>query len=147
MKNKVVSFSSHAKVRNAERRAKVLKGIDRKKIQEYHKEFVEPTIRHMSLLQRFLVDEYLMDILFVFFILGVDASRLCMGGENQEAILERTFQRNLDKIPQVASRMELNQYIDDWDLYGVYLLAESIAEKWVHEGIEYGIKQRKMRLL
>jgi hypothetical protein len=101
----------------------------------------------MTLLQRFLVDGFFMDVLFLYFVLGVNASRRCMLGEDQDEILEKTIEYNLYKIPAMATQINLHQYIEDWELHGIFVLAEEIAATWLLEGIRYGIKQRKMRLL
>lgn len=147
VKDNVISLTNYAKIRNEERRIKFLKGIDRKKIQTYYKEFITPSISHMTLLQRFIVDGFCMDVLFLYFVLGVDASRRCMMGEDKDEVVEKTFEQNLQKLPAMATQMNLHQYIEDWELHGVFVLAEEIAATWLLEGIQYGIKQRKMRLL
>lgn len=147
VKDNVVSLTNYAKIRNEEKRIKFLKGIDRKKIQTYYKDYIVPSISHMTLLQRFLVDGFFMDVVFLYFVLGVDASRRCMLGEDQDDVLEKTLEFNLYKIPSLATQANLHQYIEDWELHGVFVLAEEIAATWLLEGIQYGIKQRKMRLL
>jgi hypothetical protein len=147
VKDNVVSLTNYAKIRNEEKRIKSLKGIDRQKIQAFYREFITPSISHMSLLQRFLVEGFFMDILFLYFVLGVDASRRCMMGESEEDVLEKTMKYNFHKIPDLARQMNLHRYIDELELHGIFILAEEIAMTWLLDGIRYGVKQRKLRLL
>ncbi|MED0738187.1 DUF2521 family protein [Aneurinibacillus thermoaerophilus] len=147
MDSNIVSFEERARIRNENMRKKIKDGIDIQEVRRYYYNTVEVSIRHLPLLQRYLVEEYLAEIIYEFFFQGVAASKLYKAGRTAEEIERSYSQQHLLSIYTLANDFNLMSRLGEWDFYSVSIIAEDLAAKWFRHGLVYGKKQRKLRLL
>jgi hypothetical protein len=146
MENNILSFAEHARVRGDSIRRKVMEGIDLEEVHRYYNTIIDVSIRHLTLLQRYLVEEYLAEIISEFFFRGVEASKQYKAGRTTSEI-EQSCVRDFGKVYALAHEFRLSRHLGEWDLYSVSIMAEDLAGKWFHNGLAYGKRQRKLRLL
>ncbi|MED0673316.1 DUF2521 family protein [Aneurinibacillus aneurinilyticus] len=147
MENNIVSFEKYARTRDESIRKRVMNGIDRKEVHEYYASVIHVSIRHLTLLQRYLIEEYLTEIICEFFFRGVDASKQYEAGRTTEEIEHSYTKEHFSTIYSLANEYRLSRHIGEWDVYSVFIIAEDVALKWFRNGLSYGKKQRKLRLL
>lgn len=147
MENNIISFETHVRAREEMMREKLISGIDRKEVHDYYKNVIHASIDHLTRLQRYLVEEYLAEIITSFFVHGVDASREYGLGRTEEEIERDAMKRLFASVYTLLGNYRLSRYLNEWDLYSVSILAEDLAGRWFRSGLAYGRKQRKLRLL
>jgi hypothetical protein len=147
MENNIIWFEEYAQIRDNYNRCKAMKGIDREEVHSYYKTIIQVSICHLTSLQRYLIEEYMAEIISEFFFRGVEASRQCKTGRTIEEI-ERSYTKDhLPKIYSLANDHRLSRHIGEWDFYSISIIAEDAALKWFRSGLAYGRKQRKLKLL
>ncbi|BAU26067.1 hypothetical protein DFP93_13062 [Aneurinibacillus soli] len=147
MENNIVSFETHVRAREKMMREKLLSGIDRREVYQYYENVIRASIEHLTLLQRYIVEEYLAEIITSFFIHGVDASREYELGRTDKEIERAAMKRLFASIYSLSGDYRLSRHLNEWDLYSISVLAEDLAGRWFQHGLAYGRKQRKLRLL
>ncbi len=147
MENNIVSFQKIADSRNQVLQQKALYGIDSKELNKYYDTVVRDSIQHYSILQKYLAEEYLGETVIDSFTMGIRASKLRLDGKNMEDI-EKVYLCDLRSLLTDLSRKhQLYQYLRDWDVYSLSIMAEDLSGKWFRKGVLYGEKQRKMKLM
>ncbi|GAB7387256.1 hypothetical protein BSNK01_10920 [Bacillaceae bacterium] len=147
MERKVVSFSSYAQLRRARLKEKVLHGIDYEELAGYYERVIKDCIRHLSFLQRFIVEECLYEVVTETFMLGTEASRALLSGKSEREMVE-AFSRELEQLVQrICAKHQLFQYVSDWEGYSLTIIADDLADRWFAKGLQFGLKQRKLRLM
>lgn len=147
METNIISFETHVRAREESMRERLLSGIDRKEVHEYYRNVIQASIDHLTRLQRYLVEEYLAEIITSFFIHGADASREYEWGRTEAEIERDAMKRLFASIYTLSGEYRLSRHLNEWDLYSVSILAEDLAGRWFRSGLAYGRKQRKLRLL
>lgn len=147
MENNIVSFETHVRAREAMMREKLLSGIDRREVHQYYQNVIRTSIEHLPLLQRYIVEEYLAEIITFFFMQGVDASREYRLGRTDKEIERDAMKRWFASIYTLSEDYRLSRHLNEWDMYSISILAEDLAGRWFRHGLAYGRKRRKLRLL
>ncbi|MFT9850344.1 hypothetical protein [Aneurinibacillus sp. REN35] len=147
MENNIVSFEKHMRTRDESVRKRVLEWIDREEVHQYYIDIIEVSIRHLTRLQRYLVEEYLGEMIAECFFQGVDASKQYEAGYTTEEIESRYSKDQLSTIHSLMSNYRLYRHLGEWDLYSISIIAEDVARRWFRKGLAYGRKQRKLKLL
>ncbi|MEW9670197.1 DUF2521 family protein [Ammoniphilus sp. 3BR4] len=147
MEDNIVSFEKLANHRHEALQKKALYGIDSQELNKYYQTIVKDSIEHFSFLQKYLAEEFLGDTVIDSFTMGIKASKLRLDGKSLEEI-EQVYSRDLqDSLAQLSSRHQLHQFLREWDVYSLSIMAEDLGGKWFRKGVLYGEKQRKMRLM
>lgn len=147
MENNIVSFQKMAENRDEVLQQKALYGIDSKELNKYYDTVVRDSIQHYSFLQKYLAEEYLGETVIDSFTMGIRASKLRLDGKDIEDI-ERVYSRDLQNLlTELLGKHQLYQYLRDWDVYSLTIMAEDLSGKWFRKGVLYGEKQRKMKLM
>lgn len=147
MDNNIVSFEKVAANRNEVLQQKAMYGIDSKELNQYYETIVKESIGHFSFLQKYITEEFLGETVIDSFTMGIKASKLRLDGKTVEEI-ERVFSSDIDHlISTLSGKHQLYQFLRDWDVYSLTIMAEDLSGKWFRKGIQYGEKQRKMRLM
>ncbi|WCN37673.1 hypothetical protein [Aneurinibacillus uraniidurans] len=147
MENNIVSFETHVRAREAMMREKLLSGIDRQEVHQYYQNVIRTSIEHLPLLQRYIVEEYLAEIITFFFMQGVDASREYRLGRTDKEIERDAMKRWFASIYTLSEDYRLSRHLNEWDMHSISILAEDLAGRWFRHGLAYGRKRRKLRLL
>jgi hypothetical protein len=143
----IVSFDQWSQNRADMLKEKVVHGIDRQEVKGYYQSIVSQSIGHMTLLQRYTVEQYLLQVVSEFFYLGTQASRQYRLERSTEEIEQSVSGTFFNKICTLSAEFHINRYIGEWDAYSVSIIAEDVAGKWFRKGLTYGQKLRKLRLL
>lgn len=147
MENNIVSFEKLAASRQEALQKKALYGIDNQELNKYYQTIVKESIQHFSFLQKYIAEEYLGDTVIDSFTMGIRASKLRLNGKSVEEI-EKVYSHDLqESLADLAGKHQLYQFLRDWDVYSLSIMAEDLSGKWFRKGILYGEKQRKMRLM
>lgn len=147
MDNNIVSFEKMAENRDEFLQRKALLGIDSKELNKYYDTVVRDSIQHYSILQKYLAEEYLGETVIDSFTMGIRASKLRLDGKNMEDI-EKVYLCDLRSLlTDLSGKHQLYQYLRDWDVYSLSIMAEDLSGKWFRKGVLYGEKQRKMKLM
>lgn len=147
MENNIVSFQKMAESRDEFLQQKALHGIDSKELNKYYDTVVRDSIQHYSFLQKYLAEEYLGETVIDSFTMGIRASKLRLDGKCIEDI-EKVYSHDLQNmLAELSGKHQLYQYLRDWDVYSLSILAEDLSGKWFRKGVLYGEKQRKMKLM
>jgi hypothetical protein len=143
----IVQFSQKVQERRKIFKEKALRGIDSKELMDYYNRIIRESIYHFSFLQKYITEEFLGETVIECFAMGMEASRHCLSGKELEEIEQIYDQEISGKLVQLIGTHEIHQYLREWDAYSVTMLAEDLCGKWFRKGIQYGEKQRKMRLI
>jgi hypothetical protein len=147
MNDNVVSFGEWAQAQNEMVKEKIISGIDRHEVNRYYDKVINVSIQHLSLLERYLIEGYLGEIIIRFFMIGAEASKQRLAGRTPEEI-ETVYSKDFYQcIYEIAGDFRINRHVGEWDAYSVSIMAEDLSVKWFRKGLEYGERQRKMRLL
>ncbi|GEN34822.1 MULTISPECIES: hypothetical protein [Aneurinibacillus] len=147
MENNIVSFEKYIRARDERVRKRAIDGIDREEVHRYYTGIIDVSIRHLTLLQRYFIEEYLAEIIVGFFLRGVDASKQYRTGRTTEDIEHSYTKDHFLEIYSLANDYRLSRHIGEWDLYSVSIIAEDLSLKWFRNGLAYGKRQRKLKLL
>jgi hypothetical protein len=143
----VISLEKIVEDRSQLLRKKALNGIDSKDLNEYYNKMVKDSIKHLTFLQKYIAEEFLGDTVIDCFALGMAASKLCLHGKSHEEI-ENIYSGDLaHKLAELSGKHQIYQYLAEWDVYSLTIMGEDLSTKWFRKGIQYGEKQRKMRLI
>lgn len=148
MQHNIISLTEKAEIRRRKFREKAIQGIDAHELHEYYEEMIKTAVHHLSFLQRYLVEEYLYAVVEELFSYGVEVSKSCVqNGYEPEEMIEESRNERMNRVNKLSSRHLIHQYVGDWDLESVMILADDMADRWFVKGLHYGIKQRKLKLL
>jgi hypothetical protein len=145
--NNVVPIGERAATRYESLKQRAIDGIDTKELSEYYNTMVKECIQHFSYLQKYLAEEFLGDIVIESFTLGMEASKCCLSGKDREEIFN-AYAMNLHTLQsELCSKHRLFQYFREWDTYSLTIMSDDLVSKWFRKGVDYGQKQRKLRLM
>lgn len=143
----VISFEKIMEDRNQLWKKKAINGIDSKELNDYYNNVVKESVGHLTFLQKYIAEEFLGDAVIDSFALGMEASKHRLYGKTIDEI-EAIYSGNLaHTLAELSSKHEIYQYLKEWDVYSLTILAEDLSTKWFIKGIQFGEKQRKMRLI
>ncbi|WCK54795.1 hypothetical protein PP175_01795 [Aneurinibacillus sp. Ricciae_BoGa-3] len=143
----IVSFEQWSQNKVELLKERVVHGIDREEVKDYYRSIVSHSVGHMTLLQRYTVEQYLLEVLSEFFYLGAQASKQYRLKRTEEEIEQSVSGIFFDKLCTLAAEFHINRYLGEWDAYSISIIAEDLAAKWFRKGFTYGQKLRKLRLL
>ncbi|MBO8172799.1 MAG: DUF2521 family protein [Bacillaceae bacterium] len=143
----IISLEQKAEQRRRRFKEKAVKGINSLELQDYYDKVIKNSIQHLSFLQRYIVEEFLYDVVEEVFYYGVELSKQCLHGRKVNELIDHHYHEADRKVRSLFSKHMIYQYLRDLDMQAVMIIADDITVKWFEKGLEYGKKQRKLKLL
>lgn len=143
----IVSLEQKVQKKHKAMREKVLKGLDSHELHTYYEKVIKYSVRHLSYLQRYMVEEFLYEVVQELFYFGVISSKPCLVGKEPEEIIREKESKLVEKVRTIYGKHLIYQYVGEWDAEAVMMIAEDIAFNWFEKGVRYGKKQYKLKLL
>lgn len=147
MHQKVASFADYWDEKKARLKEKAMVEISSGEMTNHHEKWIDEEFQHLTFLQKFIVEEFVYEVMVEVFVLGAEASRPLNFGKQEKRILQAYADDIKHLIEKTYERHRLFQYIQEMDGDSIQVLVQRLADQSFSKGLAYGERQRKLRLI